>query len=108
MLAVGVPAISPLSIGQADDAPPVGNSICRVHQSRAPLVLQLRDLTQRLDCSHQPVQDAATLRVLAWVGWPDSCQSGHKLQDRRGNVNLQESSSEEDKMWQIIAVQKQF
>lgn len=65
----------PFSIGEADDATPIGHSVSRVHQHCAPLVLQLCDLAQRLHRSDQAVQDAATLRVLPRVGRSHSRKS---------------------------------
>lgn len=76
----------PLGVGQADDAPPVGHSLRGVHHVGAPLVLQLCDLTQRLHRSHQAVEDAATLGVLAGVRWPDGGQSGHELPEERNRM----------------------
>ena len=79
MPAVDFPPCLPFSIGQADDTTPVGDSLRCVHQTGAPLVLQLCDLAQRLHRGNQPMQDAATLGVLAWVRRPHGCQSGHEL-----------------------------
>lgn len=71
----------PLGVGEADDAAAVGHALRRVHERRALLVLQLRQLAERLHRRHQAVQDAAALGVLARVGRPHGCQRRHELEE---------------------------
>ena len=82
----GAPAFGhpPLGVGEADDAAPVGHALGRVHEHRALLVLQLRQLAQRLHRRHQAVQDAAALGVLAGVGRPHRRQRRHELRPQTG------------------------